>query len=122
MRPSPRFKDRLRAVREGLRRMSQAELAKAAGLPASSIAHFEGGARKPSFDSLGKLASALNVTTDYLIGESMLPRLRRRTIRCPATVHDYRRVIANSPRKSSASWPTAPTESVSAEIDHRVSL
>ena len=62
------FKDRLRSVREGLRRMSQAELAKAAGLPASSIAHFEGGARKPSFDSLRKLASALNVTTDYLLG------------------------------------------------------
>lgn len=66
--PIIEFKDRLRAVREGLRRMSQAELAKAAGLPASSIAHFEGGARKPSFDSLRKLASALNVTTDYLLG------------------------------------------------------
>ena len=48
--------------------MSQAELAKAAGLPASSIAHFESDARKPSSDSLGKLATALNVTTDYLLG------------------------------------------------------
>lgn len=48
--------------------MSQVELARATGLPASSITHFESGARKPSFDSLGKLASALKVTTDYLLG------------------------------------------------------
>ena len=48
--------------------MSQAELARVAGLPSSSIAHFESGARKPSFDSLGKLATALKVTTDYLLG------------------------------------------------------
>ena len=66
--PPAAFKDRLRAIREGLRQMTQIELAKVAGLPSSSIAHFESGARKPSFDSLGKLATALNVTTDYLIG------------------------------------------------------
>lgn len=53
--------------------MSQAELARAAGLPPSSIAHFEGGTRKPSFDSLGKLATALNVTTDYLLGRVDVP-------------------------------------------------
>ena len=71
--PSTSFNERLRATREGLRRMSQAELAKAAGLPASSIAHFEGGTRKPSFDSVGKLATALNVTTDYLLGRVDVP-------------------------------------------------
>ena len=66
--PSDVFKDRLRIAREGLRGMSQAELAKATGLPPTSIAHFEGGGRKPSFDNLRKLANALNVTTDYLLG------------------------------------------------------
>jgi len=66
--PTSFFKDRLRTARHGLRRMSQVELAKAAGLPPSSIAHFEGGTRKPSFDNLRKLATALNVTTDYLLG------------------------------------------------------
>ena len=66
--PSDAFKDRLRIAREGLRAMSQVDLAKATGLPASSIAHFEGGGRKPSFDNLRKLANALNVTTDYLLG------------------------------------------------------
>ena len=66
--PSDIFKDRLRTARDGLRGMSQADLAKVTGLPPSSIAHFEGGTRKPSFDNLRKIATALNVTTDYLLG------------------------------------------------------
>ena len=73
--PSEIFKDRLRAARENLRRMSQADLARAIGLPPSSIAHFESGARKPSFDNLRKLANALNVTTDYLVGRADEPNV-----------------------------------------------
>ena len=34
----------------------------------SAISHFETGTRKPSFDNLRRLADALSVTTDYLIG------------------------------------------------------
>ena len=71
--PSDIFKCRLRSAREELRDMTQADLAKTAGLPPSSIAHFEGGTRKPSFDSLRKLATALNVTTDYLLGRVDAP-------------------------------------------------
>ena len=55
--------------------MSQVELARETGLPASSIAHFEGGGRKPSFDNLRKLANALNVTTDYLLGRVDSPNV-----------------------------------------------
>lgn len=55
--------------------MTQVELAKATGLPPSSIAHFEGGTRKPSFDNLRKLANALNVTTDYLLGRVDRPEI-----------------------------------------------
>lgn len=62
------FASRLRIARDELRGMSQTELAQATGLPPSSIAHFERGARKPSFDNLRKLATALSVTTDYLLG------------------------------------------------------
>lgn len=65
--PSEIFKERLKAARE-LRDMKQSELAEKAGLPASSIAHFESGNRKPSFDNLRRLATALEVTTDYLLG------------------------------------------------------
>ncbi len=65
--PSAIFPQRLRAARER-RELSQGELARRAGLQASAVSHFETGARKPSFDNLKKLADALNVTTDYLLG------------------------------------------------------
>ena len=67
--PSDIFKERLRAARE-MRSLSQADLAAKTGLPPSSIAHFEGGKRKPSFDNLRKLSEALEVTTDYLLGRA----------------------------------------------------
>ncbi len=66
------FKERLKAARS-LRGLNQAELAAKAGLPAASVSHFESGPRKPSFDNLKALASALNVTTDYLLGRSDTP-------------------------------------------------
>jgi transcriptional regulator with XRE-family HTH domain len=66
------FRERLKRVRE-LRGLSQTQLAAESGLPPSSVSHFEAGARKPSFDNLKRLASALNVTTDYLLGRSETP-------------------------------------------------
>jgi transcriptional regulator with XRE-family HTH domain len=73
--PSEIFKERLRTAREQIRKWSQSELATRAGLPPSSIAHFEAGARKPSFDTLRRLANALEVTTDYLLGRVDDPAL-----------------------------------------------
>lgn len=73
--PSEVFKDRLRTARTHLRQMTQADLARKIGLPPSSIAHFESGTRKPSFDNLRKLANALEVTTDYLIGRTNEPHI-----------------------------------------------
>lgn len=61
------FPARLKAARE-LRQMSQTDLAQKAGLPPTSISHFEAGSRKPSFDNLRRLAEKLNVTADYLLG------------------------------------------------------
>lgn len=68
------FKERLKAARE-LRQWSQGELARQADMPPSSIAHFESGSRKPSFDTLRRLANALEVTTDYLLGRVNDPGL-----------------------------------------------
>jgi len=48
--------------------LNQGELASRAGLQASAISHFETATRKPSFDNLRRLADALDVTTDYLLG------------------------------------------------------
>jgi transcriptional regulator with XRE-family HTH domain len=61
------FKERLKKARD-LRGLNQTDLANRAGLPPSSVSHFESGPRKPSFENLKRLASALNVTTDYLLG------------------------------------------------------
>jgi transcriptional regulator with XRE-family HTH domain len=65
--PSEIFKDRLKTARE-LRKLKQSDLAAHAKLPPSSVAHFEAGSRKPSFDTLRRIANALEVTTDYLLG------------------------------------------------------
>lgn len=72
--PSELFQERLKAARE-LREWSQGRLASQAGMPPSSIAHFESGSRKPSFDTLRRLANALEVTTDYLLGRVDDPSL-----------------------------------------------
>ena len=65
--PSEFFSARLRAARKK-RKLSQGDLANRAGLQASAISHFETATRKPSFDNLRRLADALDVTTDYLLG------------------------------------------------------
>ena len=67
--PSEIFPDRLRTARER-RGLSQGKLAERTGLQASAVSHFETGSRKPSFDNLKRLADALNVTTDYLLGRT----------------------------------------------------
>jgi len=72
--PSGLFKERLRAARD-LRGYSQGVLAERAKMPPTSIAHFEAGSRKPSFDTLRRLANALEVTTDYLLGRVDQPEL-----------------------------------------------
>jgi Zn-dependent peptidase ImmA (M78 family) len=51
-----------------MREMSQGQLADCTKLQPSAVSHFETGSRKPSFDNLRRLADALSVTTDYLLG------------------------------------------------------
>ena len=63
------FEGRLRAARES-RQLSQGALAERAGLQPSAVSHFETGTRKPSFDNLRRLADALRVSTDYLLGRT----------------------------------------------------
>jgi transcriptional regulator with XRE-family HTH domain len=75
LKPSDIFTIRLRNVRENIRKWSQSQLAERAKMPPSSIAHFETGKRKPSFDTLRRLANALDVTTDYLLGRVDDPAL-----------------------------------------------
>ena len=61
------FQSRLSRTRHK-RHLSQSDLANRSGLQPSAVSHFETGNRAPSFDNLRRLADALEVTTDYLLG------------------------------------------------------
>jgi transcriptional regulator with XRE-family HTH domain len=63
----PEFQNRLKKTRDA-RGLSQADLAKKTGLQPAAVSHFETGQRSPSFDNLRKLADALEVSVDYLLG------------------------------------------------------
>ena len=65
--PKDVFAERLKKVREK-RGRGQQQVAEMTKLPPSSISHFEAGSRKPSFDNLRRIAHALDVTTDFLLG------------------------------------------------------
>lgn len=68
------FSERLKEARK-LRGWNQEELGEKAGMPATTIAHFEGGTRRPSFESLRRLAVALEITSDFLLGRVDKPEL-----------------------------------------------
>jgi transcriptional regulator with XRE-family HTH domain len=59
----------LQSLRE-MRGLTQAELGKRAGIAAASVSHFETAQRAPSLESLVKLADALAVSVDVLLGRA----------------------------------------------------
>ena len=67
--PSADLAPTLRELRER-RGFTQAELGARADMAAASISHFETGQRVPSLDSLVKLADALEVSVDTLLGRA----------------------------------------------------
>jgi transcriptional regulator with XRE-family HTH domain len=73
------FSERLTAARR-IRQLSQGELARKTRLKQSAISQFETGRRSPSFHNLLRIANALEVSGDYLLGRSNsveMPRSRR---------------------------------------------
>jgi transcriptional regulator with XRE-family HTH domain len=67
-----KFRERLREwrIKRGL---TQEELARKADVPTISVSHFETGHRFPNVESLRRLAEALGVSTDYLLGRVKMP-------------------------------------------------
>ena len=61
------FADHIRNARNEAG-MTQAALAKACGLDAAQISHYESGERSPSAENLFVLANALNCSVDRLAG------------------------------------------------------
>ena len=67
-----KFRERLREWR--LKRgLTQEELARKADVPTIGVSHFETGHRFPNAASLRRLADALGVSTDYLLGRVKTP-------------------------------------------------
>ena len=62
---------RIKQLREGLG-YSQTGLAHTAGTTPAAVSQWENGTRKPSFDSLRKIAAPLHTTTDYLLGKERI--------------------------------------------------
>jgi len=65
------FGERLAAIRK-IKKVSQEELAKMIGVHAPVIGRYERGEVKPSIEVATKIANALEVSLDYLVGNSDL--------------------------------------------------
>src|SRR4051812_48494568 len=90
----------LKELRE-MRALTQAELGDRAGMAAAAISHFETGQRVPSLESIVKLADALEVSVDALLGRvstlsgtHMDPIFLRATKASTKTLETIRRVTA----------------------------
>lgn len=53
------------------RRLTQEQLAKLVGMPPAHIGHFEIASRKPNYQNLIRLADALQVSVDELMGRTL---------------------------------------------------
>ena len=56
--------------------LSQGDLASITGLKPAAVSHFETGQRSPSLNNLKRLADALEVSADYLLGRIDEPQAR----------------------------------------------
>ena len=63
------FTERLKELRLK-KRLTQTELGEKVGVKQNTFTNWENGKREPNFETLLKLASILNTTTSYLLGES----------------------------------------------------
>lgn len=64
------FKERIKQARTK-KGVSQSQLAKAIGVHVTNISRYERGENRPTSEVMGKLASELGVTADYLMDGSM---------------------------------------------------
>lgn len=104
------FGERLRKARDH-KGLSQSDLAQKAGFQPSAIAHFESDRRAPSFDNLRRLADALAVTIDFLLGretearsagpvaEQLFRDFARMSAKDQETVADIAKMLAEKDRQ-----------------------
>ena len=64
-----KFNERLKKYREE-KGLTQAQLSELAGITTRQIRNYEGGKARPRLDAAEKIAKALNITTDELLGNA----------------------------------------------------
>ena len=64
-----KFNERLKKYREE-KGLTQAQLSELAGITTRQIQNYEGGKARPRLDAAEKIAMALNITTDELLGNA----------------------------------------------------
>jgi len=74
------FGQKLSLVRKQ-KKVSQAELGKLSGVNGDIVGKYERDEMKPSIETAKKLADALEVSLDYLVGEGHLKVLDKKTLR-----------------------------------------
>ena len=62
------------------RGLTQQELAEGLNLSQRTVAAWEGGSRKPSYETLWELADFFDVTTDYLLGRTDIPNVYKQPL------------------------------------------
>jgi transcriptional regulator with XRE-family HTH domain len=67
--PTQDLGKRLQKFRE-MRGLTQVQLGEKAGMKPAAVSHFETGQRSPSLESLVKLADALEISADALLGRA----------------------------------------------------
>lgn len=68
------FPQRLREARKR-KQFTQKEVAEHLEIKLRSYQQYEGGQRRPDYETLVKIADHLDVTTDYLLGRTDAPRV-----------------------------------------------
>ena len=64
-----KFPERLKAIRDS-RGITQRHLSEVLNITISTISHYENGTREPSIEILIQMAEVLNVSVDYLVGNT----------------------------------------------------
>lgn len=74
------FGEKIISIRKQ-KKLSQAELGKRAGINGDIVGKYERNEMKPSIETAKKLADALEISLDYLVGEGELKVLDKKTLK-----------------------------------------
>ena len=102
------FAERLQATRKS-KQITQAKLGQMLGVQRSTVAKWEIGRREPDYATVGKLATMLGTSTDYLLGHTKdpTPPVQRTS---PAMANLVQVPILASISAPDPAWPTSHIE------------